>query len=659
MAKRKPPLTEKQEANLSDLWDDCQPIQIDHPFLCTLHDFNGFVEGIRLCPDGQTVDDFGRTIDISDWATVQLHNELGELCGLAHMSHDYPSDPKQRKHTIFTPHGYARGWFSISNDPIGSQDAFPVLWLCEHLIDAWAILRSASTPTRVIVYFQKSNLKYVINAYKGKKALAWPLDHVSSAALKYEDDVDLDMLDVIELPAMPHIALSFDENITDAIDGHNRKHLRLPHTPSGKEQVPPNRFGRWTLSEMLDNIYLIYGTDTCWDDCNKKAFRLSALKHIINDDLYKTWAKHENRKIASELVFDPKCQSPAHAINIFEGLPKMVAPIGSKCDLILKHISLLCRGRDEEAEWLCKWMAYPLQNIGAKMDTSVIMYGSEGYGKSIIFEQVLMPMYGKYCGTIGQPQLDSQYKGWLSGQLFALCEEVVSRSDRGDFKGILKNIITGKTIRINEKHVAERVEKNHINLVFLSNSSIPLELDQGDRRYLVLKNFKVPDQQYFTDLFDEINNGGIEAFREYLLKLPLNGFNAHTKPPLNDDKQELIDISLPNPLLFYKEWEAGELDAPYSSCAKADLFTVYRRWCVARNEFAKRDRDFSVELRRYLLDARKDLSYPDARAPRKTVRVWITPEDQQMMATDPHGLTRLQNNINQFKQRVSPANDVV
>lgn len=400
-----------------------------------------------------------------------------------------------------------------------------------------------------------------------------------------------------------------------------------PHAPPIESEY---LFGRYDLKALINYFYFIYNTDTCWDAINKKQMKLSNLRHLVSRDLYKDWMDHPAREIKKELVFEPDGNVPPDCINIFDGFEISPTHTGIKgCERIIDHILMLCRGRTEEFRWFMNWLAYPLKNKGAKMDTAVIMYGSEGPGKSIIGEKIMGKIYGKYAITIGQQQLESAFTGWQSQKLFGLCEEVVSRAEKSHYKGMIKHMVTGKFVQINEKNMPLRSETNHINFMFLSNSTVPLELDTGDRRFFVLYCGDVPDQTYFDELFKEINNGGVEAFYGYLMNLDFGEFSSHTKPPLNQEKQNLIEVSLPSPVLFYQEWSQGLLDIPFVSCRRAELFDEFKRWCIRKNEFAKRDRDFVSELRRFLHEDRKDISITGHTLDRKTERVWITPKDRE------------------------------
>lgn len=432
--------------------------------------------------------------------------------------------------------------------------------------------------------------------------------------------------------------------------------LPSPLANAVQSEMLKGAFSKWTTDTMCEEISLIYTTDTVWDNRNHVQMRLSALRHVVGNDMFKLWQDHSARKIVKGLEFEPSGDVKFDYVNLFFGLPARIETPPENCKLILDHIKRLCGGRGGEFEWLLKWVAYPLQNLGAKMDSGVIMYGSEGPGKSILWEYVIGQIYGEYAITIGQAQLESQFNGWMSRKMFALCEEVVSRSERNQHKGQLKHMITGKTIQINDKNLPLREEQNHVNSVFLSNSTVPLELDVGDRRYLVLYCGDVPTQQYFTDLFEEIKTDGVDAFYHYLMKIDLTGFSEHTRPPLNEDKERLIEASMSSPVLFFSEWKRGDTDYPYTSCTKFDLFTAYKRWCVQRNEFPKRDRDVTAELGRHMKNDKKDICFPSVTSVRKSTRIWITHEDF-LHCPDSDFVGRLAKNCRTFNESITKQSD--
>lgn len=400
-------------------------------------------------------------------------------------------------------------------------------------------------------------------------------------------------------------------------------------TPSPEGDGEANPYGvRVSKDDMLRHFRLIYGSDMVWDGLRRKLIRVPHVREAVGRETFKEWQDHPWRMIAEEVVFDPtEAVDPRLAVNLYEGFKMSPDPRGRKgCERILAHVYRMCGGRDEEYWWLLRWMALPLQSPGTKMATAVLVHGAEGTGKSLLFEGILKRIYGEYGVTIGQAQLESQFTGWQSRRLFALAEEVVSRAEKAHYKGVLKHVVTGDELQINEKNMPLRSERNHVNFVFLSNSTVPLELDLGDRRYFVLHVEDVPKPDYFEALAEEIAQGGVECFYRYLLDLDMAGFQAHTKPPLSDAKQRLIDSSLSPARFFVHEWRSGHLDLPYSTVAVADLWTAFLRWCENTNEFKTKQRWFCDEVARDMLRDRRDLRYPSSTGQFKTTRLFVPPE---------------------------------
>ncbi|WP_448543000.1 primase-helicase family protein [Vreelandella sp. EE24] len=402
----------------------------------------------------------------------------------------------------------------------------------------------------------------------------------------------------------------------------------LTHAQEGQEEV--SQYGvRIRKDDMLTHFRLIYGTDLIWDGMRGRLIRVPHVREAVGRESFKEWQDHPWRMIAEEVVFDPtEMVDPRLNVNLYDGF-KMVPDVrgADGCELIRAHIYRLCGQRDAEFWWLMKWMALPLQQPGTKMASAVLVHGAEGTGKSLLFEGILKRIYGEYGVTIGQAQLESQFTGWQSRRLFALAEEVVSRAEKAHYKGVLKHVVTGDELQINEKNMPLRSEQNHVNFVFLSNSTVPLELDLGDRRYFVLHVEDVPPPDYFERLSDEMAKGGVEAFYHYLLNLPLGDFKPHTKPPLSDAKQRLIDSSLSPARYFIYEWRNGDIpDLPYGVVAIPDLWKAFLRWCENTNEFKTKQRWFCDEVARDMLRDRRDIRYPSSSGDFKTTRLFVPPE---------------------------------
>jgi len=363
----------------------------------------------------------------------------------------------------------------------------------------------------------------------------------------------------------------------------------LPTLVGGKAVEGNGSGGK--LGEMLDNLTLLRGTETVWDGIGQQVMSLGAVRADYTAELTGKWQEHALRKTieARNLVFDPTQQAdPAAHVNIFLGWPLKPKANPTLIQPILALLASLCDAEDradEYMEWILRWLAYPLQYPGAKMQTALLMFGEkQGTGKSLFFEGVMLPIFGDYGTVASQHQLDSSFTSWRSKKLFVLFEEVLSRDDKYSHNGTLKYMITGKTMNINEKNLPARDERNHMNSVFLSNEPQPIPIELEDRRFMVIEARRKQDPAFYDQVKDAIAAGAIEAFYHFLLEFPLDGFNEHTKPPMTLAKERVIEFGLAGWMSFHRAWKDGYLDAPYCSCLSEDLYIIYKRWCDKSGE---------------------------------------------------------------------------
>lgn len=351
------------------------------------------------------------------------------------------------------------------------------------------------------------------------------------------------------------------------------------------EKKKPERVIDWGKFNLLvERFSLIYGTDTVWDDGDRIIMKIGNMAHAHGSDLVRMWKTTEKRRTVRlhDVVFDPTETCGDHCVNLFGGM--VMEPEAGNVEPILDLVRFLVSRtsedeveRDEVMHWLMCWIAYPLQNLGTKLRTAVIMHGDEGAGKNFLFDLVV-DIYGEYGVLVGQDELEDKFNDWRSGKMMVIGDEVSSRAELVHNKNRLKSLITSTSVQINPKNLPRRTESNHINIVFLSNELQPLALDNSDRRYLVVYTPRAKDFDYYRNLKKWREDRGAERFYRYLLDYDCKGFDPYAPAPFTQAKADLIDINRKSPERFWLEWQQGLLDLPYWACSVDQAYQAYLKY---------------------------------------------------------------------------------
>lgn len=374
--------------------------------------------------------------------------------------------------------------------------------------------------------------------------------------------------------------------------------LALPRTQGGGGALAPLK-PIDSLDELLERYALVYGQGgAVFDHDEHRLVTLTDMGHIcLSRDLYRTWSEHPDRQIVrpEQVGFDPAETDKGITCNLWDGWP--TKPKAGSCEKLLDLLWHMCSAESQKDDlfmWVLKWLAYPLQNPGAKMKSTIVMHGPQGTGKNMFFE-AYMDIFGKYGWTIDQSAIEDKFNDWASRKLFLIADEVVARSDLYHVKNKLKAFITGDKIRINPKNMAAYYEANHVNMVFLSNEAMPVVLEEDDRRHAVIWTPEKLTPEFYQAVKAEIDAGGAAALYDFLLQFDLGDFTNATNPPMTDAKRELIDLSLDSPSKFVKAFERGDIPCfpakdkktpLLTPCLMTDIYEVYKWWCTSTNERA-------------------------------------------------------------------------
>ena len=332
------------------------------------------------------------------------------------------------------------------------------------------------------------------------------------------------------------------------------------------------------VADMVEKYILVIGTTDVWDIEIGMMMSCASLRLQYPNE-YKHWLRDYSRQVIKleDLVFRPDGVLKEGQINTFRGFS--FARDEREPVKLISHIEMLCNDDEGLFMWLISWMAIQVQRKGTKLATSVIMHGKQGTGKSMLW-QCFGSLFGEYFNTITQQTLESDYNVWASRKTFVLAEEVLANRSKSKMKNIIKEMITGGKIIINQKYMQNWTEDCYMNMVFLSNNKLPMLLDAEDRRFTVIRCDNVQSEEYYSVLMDEINDNGSNRLYNFLMNWDLAGFHAHTKPFMTSEKQDLIGLAKDSAKIFIDDWLTDSIDGlSCLACIRSELFDAYREWC--------------------------------------------------------------------------------
>jgi hypothetical protein len=195
---------------------------------------------------------------------------------------------------------------------------------------------------------------------------------------------------------------------------------------------------------------------------------------------------------------------------------------------------IICGHRPEINSWVLAWMARLCQDPGGDRPGTAIVLRSEakGTGKSSfanIFGSIFGPHYIQLTSSL---QIVGRFNSHLQGKVLAFADEASWGGDR-NAEGVLKNLITEPYANIELKGRDLIRVRNHINLIFASNSTWVVPAGAGERRFLVLDVLpdRKGDTRFWKGMYEHMTRGGgIEAMFHDLLKIDTSTENLRYAP---------------------------------------------------------------------------------------------------------------------------------
>ena len=257
----------------------------------------------------------------------------------------------------------------------------------------------------------------------------------------------------------------------------------------------------------------------------------------------KVWRGSHGKHRYRSIVFTAG-DVPDDAMNLFVGYG--VKPIAGNCPLILQHIEhVICSGVEATFGHMIDLIAWQIQNIGKASRIIVnLISEDEQTGKGTFMGGVMLKIFGR-AGYM-TPRIEDitgQFNEILRGKSFLVLDEALFAGNRAGANQI-KGYAASDFIPISAKFLPNLMVPNGLNIWTLSNEKVPVHIGQKDARHWTLRVSpeKKGNRKYWDNLYEEISNGGCEAFLHQMLNHDIGTFSPQCDIPRENDVH--TDIAL-------------------------------------------------------------------------------------------------------------------
>ena len=262
---------------------------------------------------------------------------------------------------------------------------------------------------------------------------------------------------------------------------------------------------------------------------NKRFYNTGSGKY---ESFTEFWLKDKTIRTYENLCFLPKLQAPPNQYNMFKDFP--VEAVKGDISVVQGLLKVITNNDENVFDYVEKWFASILQKPSQKTGVVLVVSGKQGVGKDMIFNFIGSLFGPEYFFNTGDAENDvyCRFNDHQQKIIFMKFEEAnfVTNKTHADK---LKNLITSNTRKYEGKGLKPVTLNNYINLVMTTNHSVPILLEDTDRRFCCIQasEEKRGDFEYWSMVNDVLEKQTTKnAYYYYLMKMDLADFNPRDYP---------------------------------------------------------------------------------------------------------------------------------
>lgn len=265
-------------------------------------------------------------------------------------------------------------------------------------------------------------------------------------------------------------------------------------------------------------------------------------------------------------------------------IPSKLKRVAGEPTLFLRHIHRMLE--DDYANILLDFLAWQVQNPGAKMSWALTIVGPPGCGKSYLAELMRALLGDDALHDIKSKNLDDRFNKRFAECALVIIDEL-QHATGFDVAEIIKEFITKNVMLIEPKGKDAGKKPVFFNIIMFSNHDDHMDVDRDDRRHCVLKSYAAKTgekEPYFDQLWNDLRN--VEEMGKvlnFLMDRDLFNFDAMGHAPETVFKTELVKDGEP---AYIRELRKMKEKREGIFCRELATFDKFKEWLKERQDQA-------------------------------------------------------------------------
>ena len=223
----------------------------------------------------------------------------------------------------------------------------------------------------------------------------------------------------------------------------------------------------------------------------------------------------------------------------------------------------LADGHQGKGDWLIQYIATIVQKPRHNQEVCLVLRGNQGTGKDTI-TAILGEIFGN-CNNYIHRTSDvyeafpekAGFNSCLKNKLILQFNEV-DGADTAKVKNKMKDAITRKENKINEKYIKEFIQTNYVQIIICSNSKSPVQIEWGDRRMCVMKTSNyhtgAEGKIWWSDFYKNnvCNKDKIDELFSWLIDIDISKFDAARDRVKTSEYNRLAESQISPNVLYLK-----------------------------------------------------------------------------------------------------------